>query len=209
MNYLEEQHEWDSVVLREVGSEARLLSVSANSSDCRVYRTASAVYKIRRITPSSCRFRLNWLEDEFLLLKLLASVHGIPTPRSYRRFENWEVIEMDLLPQLRSHDPTFGRPKEDFADFLAVVRLALKMNRLGCSHGDLHAANVGRNVEQGLSAFDFDQAQRAHPIRCMLRDLLVSPPEQAPAECRCWIEHATFEVSDFFLAPSEPWEEQP
>jgi len=126
--------------------------------------------------------RLNWFEDEFLLLKQLASIPGIPTTRNYRRFENWEVIEMDPLPQLRGYDPTFGRPTEALRDFLAVLRLTLKMNRLGCSHGDLHAANVGRNVENGLSAFDFDQALRAHPIRCMLRDFCGSVAGTTPSK---------------------------
>lgn len=170
MRYLEEQKEWDDVVVRVAGPDARLLSASANSSDCRVYRTPSAVYKMRRVTPASCRMRLNWLEDEFLLLQRLTSIPAIPTARTYQRFEDWEFIEMDPLPQLRGYDPTFGRPKETLRDFLAVIRLTLRINRLGCSHGDLRAANVGRNVEDGLSAFDFDQAQRAHPIRCMLRD---------------------------------------
>ena len=170
MRYLEEQKEWDSVVLRVAGPQARLLSVSANSSDCRVYSSPSAIYKMRRITPASCRLRLNSLEDEFLILRRLKAIPGIPAARAYQRFEAWEVIEMNPLPQLRGYDPTFGRPREALQDFMAVARLTLKINRLGCSHGDLHVGNVGRNVENGLSVFDFDQAQPAHPLRCMLRD---------------------------------------
>lgn len=44
------------------------------------------------------------------------------------------------------------------------------MNKLGCSHGDYHIQNVGRNIEESLSAFDFDQAIMANPLQCLLRD---------------------------------------
>src|SRR4029453_13519863 len=108
MNYLEEQKEWDTVVAREIGADARLLSVSTYSSDCRVYQLSNVVIKIRRVTPASCRHRLTWFEDEFLLLKQLAPIAGVPAPRSYRRTGDWELLEMTLLAPLQGHDPTFG-----------------------------------------------------------------------------------------------------
>jgi hypothetical protein len=92
--------------------------------------------------------------------------------RRYLRIQDWEVIEMDPLPRLSGHDPTFGPPREPLRDFLAVAGITRMINAHGCSHGDLHVRNAGRNVENGLSVFDFDQALSAHPLRCMLRDFL-------------------------------------
>jgi SAM-dependent methyltransferase len=110
------------------------------------------------------------LEDEFLLLKQLAPIAGVPAPRSYRRTGDWELLEMTLLAPLQGHDPTFGPPKESLRDFWAVVQRTREINRRGCSHGDLHARNSGRNTEGTVSFFDFDQALASSPLRCTLRD---------------------------------------
>lgn len=171
MRYVQEQQEWDQFVRDSLGEKAFLVNVSTFSSDCRVYKTADAIFKIRRLTPSSMRGRNNSLEDEYLILKKLSSVRGIPSPRSYKRMGQWEQMEMELLPELHGYDPTFGKPHETFKDFFDVARMTLQMNRLGCSHGDLHWRNIGRNVQGGMSAFDFDQACMEHPLRCTLRDM--------------------------------------
>jgi 2-polyprenyl-3-methyl-5-hydroxy-6-metoxy-1,4-benzoquinol methylase len=158
------------MVERVAGAGAELLNVSAYSSDCRVYRRGEAVFKIRRQTPSSTRGRLNSLEDEYLILQRLSGLGCVPAVRRYERIGQWEVIEMAPLPSLRGFDPTFGEPREPLDDFLSTVRITRRINRLGCSHGDLHVRNAGRNSEGGLSFFDFDQAQVGHPLRCALRD---------------------------------------
>jgi 2-polyprenyl-3-methyl-5-hydroxy-6-metoxy-1,4-benzoquinol methylase len=172
MRYLQEQEEWDQFIHDSLGEKAVLVSVSKFSSDCRVYRTTDSIFKIRRMTPSSVKGRNNSLEDECLILKQLSLVTGVPTAHSYRRTGLWEQLEMETLPELRGYDPTFRKPQETFKDFWGVVRVTLQLNRLGCSHGDLLWHNVGRNVEGGISVFDFDQACLASPWRCALRDIL-------------------------------------
>lgn len=171
MRYVQEQVEWDQFIKNSLGERAFLVNVSKFSSDCRVYKTTEAVFKIRRLTPSSIRGKNNSLEDEYLILKQMESVMGVPKAHSYKRMGQWEQIEMELLPELHGYDPTFGMPHETFKDFWDVARVTLQMNRLGCSHGDLHWRNVGRNVQGGLSVFDFDQACMEHPLRCALRDM--------------------------------------
>ena len=171
MRYLQEQQEWDGYIRDSIGENAFLVYVSAFSSDCRIYKTADAVFKIRRLTPSSIRGRGNSLEDECLILKQLSSVKGVPGVRSYKRWGHWELLEMEPLPELCGYDPTFGKPHERFKEFWDVVRVTIQMNRLGCSHGDLHVRNVGRNVDNGMSVFDFDQACLDHPWRCAMRDI--------------------------------------
>jgi hypothetical protein len=79
---------------------------------------------------------------------------------------------MDPLPSLRGHDPTFGEQREAMRDFWELSLATAQMNRLGYSHGDLHPANAGRNVEGTLSFFDFDQSCVGNPWRCRLRDFL-------------------------------------
>lgn len=171
MRYMHEQEEWDRFIQDSLGEKALLVHVSSVSSDCRVYKTPDAIFKIRRLTPASIRGRNNCLEDEYLVLKHLSSVAGIPKVRSYRRTGQWEQLEMELLPALHGYDPTLGRPHESLQDFWDVARVTLQINRLGCSHGDLHWCNVGRNIQGGMSVFDFDQACLEHPLRCALRDM--------------------------------------
>jgi 2-polyprenyl-3-methyl-5-hydroxy-6-metoxy-1,4-benzoquinol methylase len=182
MRYIEEQQEWDSMVERMAGPAASLVSVSVHSSDCRIYRSDATVFKMRRWTPASSWHRPNSLENEFLLLRHLASIPGVPEARSYQRFGEWEVLAMGALPPLPGNDPTFGPGRETVSDFLDVVRTTLAINRRGCSHGDLHRDNVGHNIENGMSVFDFDQAQRAHPLRCMARDFLGLTADRARAK---------------------------
>lgn len=170
MNYQQEQKEWDKFVLQEVGAEAQLLSVSVYSSDCRIYSLTDSVFKIRRLTPASLRLRLNSLEDEFLILNRLTSIPAVPKPRHYRRLGSWEIIEMTAIPSLPIYDPTFGAPPESLKDFLEVMKFAWSINKLGCSHGDFHFQNAGRNIEGSLSFFDFDQAIIANPLQCWMRD---------------------------------------
>jgi hypothetical protein len=170
MRYLQEQEEWNAIVQRTMGANAQLIHVSNSSSDCRVYRSDSAIFKIRRLTPASIRGRVNTLEDEFLILQRLSSVPAVPKVRGYRREGLWEVLEMDPLAPLRKHDPTLGQPREPLSDFLAVAGATWRINRMGCSHGDLHVFNAGRNVQGGVTIFDFDQANTDHPLRCGLRD---------------------------------------
>jgi hypothetical protein len=172
LKYLQEQDEWDQFVLNSLGQNAVLVSVSRFSSDCRVYRTNDAIFKIRRLTPASMRGRNNFLEDEYLILQRLSSVTGVPAARSSKRRGEWEQLEMEPLPELYGIDQTFGSPSETFKDFWNVVRVTRQMNRLGCSHGDLHWSKVGRNVEGGISVFGFDQASVAAPWRCAVRDML-------------------------------------
>ena len=171
MRYLQEQQEWDGFIRDSIGEKACLVYVSTFSSDCRVYKTTDAIFKIRRLTPSSIRRRGNSLEDECLILKELSSVKGVPRVRNYRRWGQWELLEMESLSELRGYDPTFGKPYETFKDFWDVVRVTMQINRLGCSHGDLHVRNVGRNIDNGISVFDFDQACVDHPWRCAMRDI--------------------------------------
>lgn len=172
MKYLQEQEEWDRVVGDNLGQNAALVSVSKFSSDCRVYKTNAAIFKIRRFTPSSIRGRNNSFEDEYLIMQQLSSVRGVPAVRSYKRMGVWEQLEMEPLPELCGYDPTFGQPCETLKDFWDIVRVTMQINRLGCSHGDLHWRNVGKNIKGGVSVFDFDQACMASPWRCALRDLL-------------------------------------
>lgn len=172
MRYVQEQDEWDQYIRDNLGGNAVLTSVSKFSSDCRIYRTNDSIYKIRRLTPSSIRGRNNSFEDEYLIMQQLSSVPGVPAVRSYKRMGEWEQIEMEVLPELRGYDPTFGRPHETFKDFWDVARVTFELNRLGCSHGDLHWRNAGRNVTGGISVFDFDQACLAFRWRCAMRDIL-------------------------------------
>jgi hypothetical protein len=172
MRYLQEQEAWDRFVRNSLGENAVLVSVSKFSSDCRVYRANDAIVKIRRFTPSSIRGRNNSFEDEYLIMQQLSSVPGIPVVRSYKRMGEWEQLEMELMPELDGYDPTFGNPHETFKDFWDIVHVTIQINRLGCSHGDLHWRNVGRNSEGGISVFDFDQACLASPWRCAVRDIL-------------------------------------
>lgn len=171
MKYVQEQEEWNQFVLDNLGGNAILVSVSQSSSDCRVYRTKDAIAKIRRFTPSSIRRRNNTLEDEYFIMQRLSSVAGVPTVRGYKCTEEWELLEMELLPELVSGDPVFGWLREPFKDFRGVVQLARQMNRLGCSHGNLRRRNVGRNVEGGISVFGFEHACMASPWRCAMRDM--------------------------------------
>ncbi|MBX3303320.1 MAG: methyltransferase domain-containing protein [Nitrospira sp.] len=171
MRYVQEQEEWNQFIQDSLGEKCVLVNISSISSDCRVYKTTDAIFKIRRLTPASIRGRNNCLEDEYLVLKHLSSVTGVPKVRSYKRIGQWEQLEMELLPELYGYDPTFGRPQETCKDFWDVARVTLRMNRLGCSHGDLHWCNVGKNIRGGVSVFDFDQACMEHPLRCVLRDM--------------------------------------
>jgi hypothetical protein len=171
MRYMQEQDEWDQYIRDGLGDNAVLVSVSKFSSDCRIYRANDSIHKIRRLTPSSIRGRNNSFEDEYLIMQQLSSVTGVPAVRSYKRMGEWEQIEMEVLPELRGYDPTFGMPHEAFKDFWDIARVTLQLNRLGCSHGDLHWRNVGRNVAGGISVFDFDQACLASRWRCVMRDI--------------------------------------
>ncbi len=170
MNYQQEQQEWDEFVTKEVGVDAKLSSVSVYSSDCRIYSLAGSVFKMRRLTPASMRFRLNSLEDEFLILSHLKSISAVPRPLHYTRLGMWEIIEMTTISPLPIHDPTLGAPRESVKDFMKVIKFTWSINKLGCSHGDLHGHNIGRNIQGGLSAFDFDQAIIGNPFLCWLRD---------------------------------------
>ncbi len=169
--YSKEQEEWDRFIRDSIGQNAVLVSVSKFSSDCRVYRVNDSIFKIRRFTPSSMRGRNNSFEDECLVMRQLSAVTGTPAVRGYKRMDRWEQLELELLPELHGYDPTFGMPHETFKDFWSVIAVTLQINRLGCSHGDLHWRNVGRNVKGGISVFDFDQACLASPWRCVMRDL--------------------------------------
>ena len=100
LKYLQEQEAWDQFVLDSLGQNAVLVSVSRFSSDCRVYRTNDAIFKIRRLTPASMRGRNNSFEDEYLIMQRLSSVTGVPAVRSYKRRGEWEQLEMELLPEL-------------------------------------------------------------------------------------------------------------
>ena len=100
LKYLQEQEAWDQFVLDSLGQNAILVSVSRFSSDCRVYRTNDAIFKIRRLTPASMRGRNNSFEDEYLIMQRLSSVTGVPAVRSYKRRGEWEQLEMELLPEL-------------------------------------------------------------------------------------------------------------
>ena len=166
-----------------LGGNTVLVSVSRYSSDCRVYRTRDAIFKIRRLTPSSIRGRNNSFEDEYLIMQQLSSVIGIPAVRSYKRMGEWEQMEMEVLPELCGYDPTFGMPHETFKDFGDIARVTWQLNRLGCSHGDLHWRNVGRNISGGISVFDFDQACLASPWRCAMRDMLGFGTCERRSEC--------------------------
>ena len=172
MNYIKEQHEWDQIVSQELGDGSKLLSVSVSSSDCRVYSLSTSVFKIRRLTPASIRGRLNSLEDEFLIMKGLKSLASTPKPISYKRIDGWEILKMTKIPALPIFDPTFGQPRENFKDFLNIMRFAWSINKLGYSHGDYHFQNIGKNLENSLSVFDFDQASVGNPLHCMMRDFL-------------------------------------
>lgn len=170
MKYVQEQEEWGQFVLDNLGGRAVLVSVSHSSSDCRVYRTKDAIVKIRRFTPSSIRGRNNTLEDEYFIMQRLSSVTGVPAVRGYKCTGEWELLEMESLPELVSGSPIFGWSRETFKDFWGIVQMTIQMNRLGCSHGNLQRRNVGRNVEGGISVFGFEHACVASPWRCAMRD---------------------------------------
>lgn len=170
MNYQNEQQEWDNFIIKEIGDKAELISVSVTSSDNRVYLDENSVYKIRRLTPASVRGRLNSLEDECLFMKRLTDYGNIASPISYKRLGQWEILEMTKISRLIIHDPTFGQPREQFKDFLRIIKFAWSINRIGCSHGDYHFQNIGLNQEGELSIFDFDQATIANPLQSFMRD---------------------------------------
>jgi hypothetical protein len=172
MRYLQEQREWNDFIQEFVGVDVHLLNVSSFSSDCRVFMARESVFKARRLTPASMRGRTVSLEDEYFILNRLSSVKGVPRVRGYKRCYSWELLEMEALPPLPGFDPTFGQPRETASSFFDLIRVIIQINRLGCSHGDLHARNVGRNVEGGVSVLDFDQACVDRPWRCAMRDLL-------------------------------------
>lgn len=170
--YVQEQEEWDQFIRGNLGEGAVLVNVSKFSSDCRVYESGGRIHKIRRLTPASMRNRNNSLEDEHLILNRLSSVPSVPRVCSYKGTDQWEQLAMEVSPALRGYDPTFGRPKETLSDFWKVIQVTWELNRNGCSHGDLHWCNVGRNVQGGMSVFDFDQACLDGPWRCVMRDML-------------------------------------
>lgn len=172
MKYVQEQEEWDRFVLDNLGENAVLVNVSKSSSDRRVYRVNNTMVEIHRSIPPSIRDRNNSLEDEYLIMQRLSSVAEVPAVRRYKRTGDWEQLEMDLIPELVGYDGTFGRPRETFKDFWDIVRVMIRMNRLGCSHGNLHWSNVGRNVVGGISIFGFEQATLTSPWRCAMRDIL-------------------------------------
>lgn len=172
MNYQQEQKEWDDFVKREIGDDVQLLSVSTLSSDCRVYSMADKAFKVKRITPASVKGRLNSLEDEFLIMNRVTSISSVPVTYNYKRSKGWELLEMSLISPLPIYDPTFGQPRESLKDFVEVIKFAWSINMLGCSHGDFHFQNMGRNINGSLSVFDFDQAVIANPINCWLRDFV-------------------------------------
>lgn len=172
MNYQNEQLEWARFISENLGRDVNLLSVSVSSSDCRVYQSKDSIFKIRKLTPASIRGRINSLEDEFLILKSLSAFVEIPKAKRYVRQGSWELLEMTACPAIPLHDPTLVNPREKLMDFIRLAKLVLKLNRHGCSHGDFHFYNAGVNVEKGISLFDFDQAQLAHPIHCFVRDFL-------------------------------------
>lgn len=172
LRYIQEQEAWGQFIRDNLGENAKLVNVSKFSSDSRVYESSGTIHKIRRLTPASMRNRNNSLEDECLVLKRLSSIRGVPRAHSYKRIDQWEQLEMEVLPPLQGYDPTFGRPKEALIEFWNVIQLTWELNRNGCSHGDLHRDNVGRNIQGSISIFDFDQACLDRPWRCMMRDML-------------------------------------
>lgn len=172
MDYQYEQTEWNTLVEREVGRNAKLISVSVFCSDCRVYSFGESIFKLRRFTPASIRGRINSLEDEFIILSHLSSMPGIPKALKYKRLKEWELLQITTLSIFPPYDPTFGRPRESFYEFIKIVKFVWSLNMLGCSHGDLHFENIGQNIEGSTSCFDFDQAVLAHPVLCFFRDFI-------------------------------------
>jgi 2-polyprenyl-3-methyl-5-hydroxy-6-metoxy-1,4-benzoquinol methylase len=172
LTYWQEQDDWMQFVEENVGRGAKLLSVSALSSDNRIYEHEGSVFKIRRITPASIRGRLNSLEQEYLILDRLRDIPFLPIPLGYKRTGEWEMLRMAQLDTIPAFDPTFGPPKEKIANFFEVMKFAWCLNRKGCSHGDYHSENVGINNSGDLSVFDFDQSTLGHPLHCLVRDFL-------------------------------------
>lgn len=174
MQYLQEIELWAEQVALWCHPDARLLHVSSQSSDIRIYAFERRVFKIRRLTPASVHDRPNSLEDEYLILRHLESsgIAGIvlSAPVSYRRDDEWECLELSMIDPPLTSDPVAHPMRETFMGLVRLGQAVWRLNRTGVSHGDLEPGNVGLNINGEVAVLDFDQAALAHRARCVLRD---------------------------------------
>lgn len=182
---------WREQAVRWLEPGARLVHVSAHSSDVRLYRTATRVLKLRRLTPASIRGRANTLLDEFHSLQHLAGA-GLESlwhfPRAVRHFHEagWEGLEMTPVEPPPAPDPVLFPAREDFRALGRLARGVMQLNRAGLSHGDLTRANAGFDSRGDPVLLDLDQAVAAHPLRCLLRDFLGVPCGGQPVQFTVW-----------------------
>jgi len=179
VNYLLEIKQWEARAAQWCGPDARLVYVSSQSSDIRVYRHGNRVFKVRRLTPASVHDRPNSLEDEHAILLVLATrqISGvlIPTPISYQRDGEWECLELVAIEPPLTSDPVSHPMRETLRGVGRLVRSVWRLNQAGVSHGDLVPGNAGDNAAGTMVLLDFDQAAFAHPLRSMWRDFLGLP----------------------------------
>lgn len=172
MTHQTEQTLWTEFLKKLELQNAPILYVSNHCTDIRIYDKGSSVVKVRRITVSSSRRRVNALIDEYVILKQLAAadIKQIPVPLKYSNDVHFEALECSKIPALPGKDPTLKHKRELFLPLIATIRFVANLNANGFSHGDIHSANIGINTEGRLSCFDFDQALKASALQCFLRD---------------------------------------
>jgi hypothetical protein len=170
---------------------ARLVHVSAHSSDVRLYRVAGRVLKLRRLTPAAVRGRPNTLEDEFQALQRLAAAGleehwRFPRVVRYHHESGWEALEMTAVEPPPMADPVICPFRETGAELRQLAVAVARLNLAGQSHGDLTAANAGLDPSGMPVLLDFDQAVAARPLRCLLRDFLGVPCANQSAQYSLW-----------------------
>lgn len=187
MQYLDEIELWAEQVALWCHPDARLLHVSSQSSDIRIYAFGRRVFKIRRLTPASIHDRPNSLEDEYLILRHLASsgLAGfvLPNAVSYRRDNEWECLELDAIEPPLTTDPVANPMRETLGGLVRLGRAVWRLNRAGVSHGDLEPGNIGPNRQGKIALLDFDQAALAQRARCVLRDFFGFPAGGRASRC--------------------------
>lgn len=182
---------WRERAAEWLGPEARLLHVSAHSSDVRVYRAGVRVLKLRRLTPATGRRRPNTYEDEFHALQRLEAAGleshwRFPRVLRYGHESGWEALEMTAVEVPQATDPVLFPFREGWTDLWRLARGVCRLNLAGLSHGDLTPANAGFDAAGQRVLLDLDQSVVAHPVRCLLRDFIGVPCADQPSQYTLW-----------------------
>ncbi len=175
-----EAEAWRARATSWLRPDAKLIHVSTQCGDVRLYRSDNRILKLRRLTPAAVRGRPNTLEDEFWALRRLADsrVAGaicLPAAVAYRHERGWEGLEVTAVEPPRTADPVLFPFQETAGEWWQMARAVARLNLAGWSHGDLTPANLGFNTAGTSVLLDFDQAVAARPWRCWLRDFLGVP----------------------------------